>query len=253
LSVDHRQVPSKRNAPRRSPRKPEHLPPWSLAEPSLRKPPHPVWFCHQPACFRHILHTLRCALGPRIPWLQNPRYECRVPLVGFCQFNVPRAHHEHQRTPTSATGQRPLSDEQRDCTLRCVSAASSSRIDQPAHPLRGVMAMHHTFTRALRSSPHPHRDDRSSWWIYPRWDGPDTLCRRLILEPFGRTDRMTVRLPISEESTGQTCSTEAEHIEGLPAEARRETRAGERHPRCLPSPRTLSGTDVIFTSHSRPL
>lgn len=50
----------------------------------------------------------------------NRRHDCRVPLLGFCQFNVPRAHHEHQRTPTSATGQLPASDDLDVHTLRCV-------------------------------------------------------------------------------------------------------------------------------------
>jgi hypothetical protein len=57
-----------------------------------------------------------------------------VPLFGFFQFNVPRAHHEHHRTPTSATGQLPASDDHYVCTLRSVSAASCTRLDQPAHP-----------------------------------------------------------------------------------------------------------------------
>jgi hypothetical protein len=41
-----------------------------------------------------------------------------VPLLGFCQFNVPRAHHEHHRAPTSATGQLPASDDRHACTSR---------------------------------------------------------------------------------------------------------------------------------------
>jgi hypothetical protein len=49
----------------------------------------------------------------------------------------------------------------------CVSAASPRRSDQPAHPLRGVMAVTHADVRHF--GPHPHLDDRSSWWIYPRW------------------------------------------------------------------------------------
>jgi hypothetical protein len=133
-SVSHRQIPSLRDAPRHSPPEPEHLPPRSPAEPSSREPPQPVWFGHQHVCFRHILHTLRCALDPRILWLQNHRRERPVPLFGFFQFNVPRAHHEHHRTPTSATGQLPASDDHYVCTLRSVSAASCRRLDQPAHP-----------------------------------------------------------------------------------------------------------------------
>jgi hypothetical protein len=94
-SFSHRQIPLVRDAPRHLPPEPDHRPPGSLPEPWFREPPHPVWFGHQHACFRHILHTLRCVLDPRILWLQNPRRECRVPLFGFFQFNVLRAHHEH--------------------------------------------------------------------------------------------------------------------------------------------------------------
>jgi len=133
-SVCHRQIPSLRDAPRHSPPEPEHLPPRSPTEPSSCEPPHSVWFCHQPQCVRHILHTLRCVLDPRNLWCQNPRRECLVPLFGFFQFNVPRAHHEHHRTPTSATGQLPASDDHCDGTLRSVSAASCRHFGQPDHP-----------------------------------------------------------------------------------------------------------------------
>jgi len=73
--------------------------------------------------------------------------------------------------------------------------------------------------------------------------------------PFGRADRATVRLTVSEESPDQTCSTEVEHVEGLPAEPHRETRTGERYPRCLPSSSThlRLGTDVILTAFARHL
>lgn len=58
----HHQIPSEYDAPRRSPPQSEHLPPWSLTEPSSREPPRPLWFSHQSQRFRHLLHALRCAL-----------------------------------------------------------------------------------------------------------------------------------------------------------------------------------------------
>jgi hypothetical protein len=36
------------------------------------EPPHPPWFGHQTACFRHILHALRCALDPLTEGFKPP-------------------------------------------------------------------------------------------------------------------------------------------------------------------------------------
>jgi hypothetical protein len=173
-SVHSCQIPSRRDAPRHSPPEPEHLPPRSLALPSRREPPHPVWFGHQPKCFRHIRHALRCALGRRPPWLQSLENDGRVPLLGFCQFNVPRAHHEHRRAPTSATGQLPASDDRMPKHVALRFRCFVRRLRSAGHPLRGVIAVvpHRGCSAshgAWHCGPHPHLDDRSSRWIYPRW------------------------------------------------------------------------------------
>lgn len=195
-SVRDRQIPSRRDAPRHSPPEPEHLPPRSLAPPSRREPPHPDWFGHQPQCFRHICHALRCALGRRISWLQSLEHNGRVPLLGFCQFNAPRAHHEHQRAPTSATGQLPASDDRvsmhvalrfRCFVLRLRSAGSPVARGDCRVLHRGCSASH----GAWHDGPHPHPGDRSPRWIYPRWRWSGHLMSpadvRVRLE--GRTKR----------------------------------------------------------------
>jgi hypothetical protein len=108
-SVHRRQIPSRRDAPRHSPPEPEHLLPWSLTPLSRREPPHPNWFCHQPQCFRHIRHALRCALGRRSRGFKA----LGTPSVCRSSVSVNSTFHEHttsiMRTPTSATGQLPAS------------------------------------------------------------------------------------------------------------------------------------------------
>jgi hypothetical protein len=160
-SVSGGQIPSERDAPRHSPPEPEHLPPRSLTPSSRREPPHPAWFGHQPRCFRHIRHALRCALGRRIQWLQSHRHDVRVPLFGFCQFNVPRAHHEHPRTPTSATGQLPASDDRLPmhvalrfrCFVRRLRSAGSPVARGDCIVFRTVCTVHRTARGTVALTP----------------------------------------------------------------------------------------------------
>jgi hypothetical protein len=162
-SVSGGQIPSERDAPRHSPPEPEHLPPRSLTPSSRREPPHPAWFGHQPRCFRHIRHAVRCALGRRIQWLQSHRHDVRVPLFGFCQFNVPRAHHEHPRTPTSATGQLPASDDHFAHARRAAFPLLRARLRPAGSPVaRGDCIVFRTVWTV-------HRTARGTVALTPTW------------------------------------------------------------------------------------
>jgi hypothetical protein len=115
----------------------------------------------------------------------------RVPLLDFCQFNVPRAHHEHSRTPTSATGQLPASDDRvpkhvalrfRCFVPRLRSAGSPvargdcrgpHRVCSASHwacpRVRGTVALTPTSTTAHRGG------------FTPAGGGPDTSCHQEML------------------------------------------------------------------------
>jgi len=238
-SVYSRQIPSRCDAPRHSPPEPEHLPPRSLTPPSRREPPHPDWFCHQPRCFRHICHALRCALGPRSRGFKAPS------TTSMCRSSVSinSTFHEHTTNIKELRPRRLASCLRRMTvclsTSRCVSAASCQGFDQPAHPLRGVIAVLRTAVAVLRigfprvrctvaltpTSTTAHRGG-----FTPAGGGPDTSCHQQMLGSVwksGPNVGAVARLPVGNQLVNMLDRGRARLRVARRASSRNENRGAE--------------------------
>jgi hypothetical protein len=131
------QIPSVSNAPRHARPKPGHLPPWSPMDHLVHRPPHPPWFGHQPECFRHIFHALRCALDHRVRALKFPAQSpCAAPWFLSIQrsTSTPRASLDSDADHWPAARNRMSSSSAR----RDERFAQSFR--SVGTPMRGVVA-----------------------------------------------------------------------------------------------------------------
>jgi hypothetical protein len=189
-------------------------------------------------------------LDPRILVCKS---QARTPCVARRLLSIrrststPRASLDSDCGPLASC---PRPDDLFARTLRCVSASFARSFRSVGSPLRGVVAAPTLrFCSTGHSCPHPHLDDRSSWWIYPRRRRSGHLMSpadaRARLE--GRTERRCGTV-LERSARPNALDRRRACQKGLPADSHRETRVGKRYPRCLPSPRAPSrGRDAFVT------
>lgn len=175
-----------------------------------------------------------------------------MPLLGFCQFNVPRAHHEHQRAPTSATGQLPASDDRvpehvalrfRCFVPRLRSAGSPVARGDCRAPHRGYSASHWAIPRVRGTEAlTPTSTTAHRGGFTPAGGGPDTSCHQLMIGSVwksGSNVGAVARLPDGNQPVNMLDRSRARLRVARRASSRNENRGA--YPRCLPSPHRSTG------------